>query len=96
MTHSPKHWSTEETMVQYIEKIVVPYVECQRDIVGDKSALVIMNNFKGQTISTINSILEAHNIHVCYLPPNTTDLLQPMDITVNKPAKDFLKRKFEE
>ena len=59
VTHSPKHWSTEETMVQYIEKIVVPYVECQRDIVGDKSALVIMDNFKGQTTSTINSILEA-------------------------------------
>ena len=59
VTHSPKHWSTEETMVQYIEKIVVPYVECQRDIVGDKSALMIMDNFKSQTTSTINSILEA-------------------------------------
>ena len=30
------------------------------------------------------------------LPPNTTDSLQPMDVSVNKPAKDFLKRCFEE
>ena len=58
-------------MVQYIEKIVVPYVECQRDIVGDKSTQVIMDNFKGQTTSTVNSILEAHNIHVCYISPPT-------------------------
>ena len=26
---------------------------------------------------------------------NTTDLLQPMDISVNKPEKDFLRRKFQ-
>ena len=44
----------------------------------------------------MNSLLEANNIHVCLLPPNTTDQLQPLDISVNKPAKDFLKRKFEE
>ena len=29
------------------------------------------------------------------LPPNTTDLLQPMDISVDKPAKAYLKNKFE-
>ena len=82
-------------MVQYINEIIVPYVECQRGTLGDKPALVIIDNFKGQITSTINRILEAHDIHVCLLPPNTTDLLQPIDVAVNKPAKDFLKRKFE-
>lgn len=96
VTHSPKHWSTEETMVQYIEEIIVPYVEQQREMVGDKPALAIMDNFKGQVTTKINNLLEANNIHVCLLPPNTTDVLQPMDISVNKPAKDYLKRKFEE
>ena len=32
---------------------------------------------------------------MCLLPANTTDQPQPMNIAVNKPAKDFLKRKFE-
>ena len=27
ITHSPKHWSTEETMLQYIDHIIIPYVE---------------------------------------------------------------------
>lgn len=40
--------------------------------------------------------LEEENVHVVYLPPNVTDLLQPLDISINKPAKSFLKRKFEE
>lgn len=96
VTHSPKHWSTEATMVQYIKEIIIPYIECQRQHFGDNQpALVIMDNFKGQITAAINSLLEANNINVCLLPANTTDLLQPMDISVNKPAKDFLKRKFE-
>lgn len=40
--------------------------------------------------------MKQHNIHVCLLPPNTTDLLQPMDVSVNKPAKVFLKGEFWE
>ena len=31
-----------------------------------------------------------------FVPPNTTDLLQPLDISVNKPAKSFLRQKFDE
>ena len=83
-------------MLQYVEHIVVPYIEKMRDSVGDKAALVIMDNFKGQVTKSVTSLLEDHNIHICLLPTNTTDLLQPMDISVNKPAKDFLKRKFNE
>ena len=96
ITHAPKHWSNEETMLQYIDHIIVPYVENIRDLNNkDTPALVIFDNFKGQITSSVSKLLEQNNIHVCLLPPNTTDLLQPLDISVNKPAKDFLKRKFE-
>ncbi len=30
------------------------------------------------------------------VPGNCTDRLQPLDISVNKPAKDFLRAKFQE
>ena len=53
---------------------------------------------KGQITDSVNSLLEveANNIHVALLPTNATDLLQLMDIAVNKPAKDFLKCKFKQ
>ena len=93
ITHSQKHWSNEATMIQYIEKIIIPYIQSTRAALEDDSpALVIMDNFKGQ----VTSLLEDNDIHVCLLPPNTTDRLQPMDVSVNKPAKDILKRQFEE
>ena len=34
--------------------------------------------------------LEEHEIHLCLLLPNTTGVLQPRSISVNKPAQDFL------
>ena len=55
-----------------------------------------MDSFNGQITTVINRLLEQNHIHVCLLPPNTTDLLQPLDASVNKPAKDFLRQKFRE
>ena len=97
ITHSPNHWSNESTMLDYIKHIIVPYLRKTRENVGeDKTALIIIDNFKGQITESVIQLLEDHNVHVCTLPPNTTDLLQPMDISVNKPAKDYLRARFDE
>ena len=72
-------------------------MEFQRDDFSkDHAALVIIDNFKGQIRRVINALLE-YNIQVCLLPPNTTAVLQPsIDVAVNKLAKDFKKRIFED
>ena len=57
-------------MIGYIEEIIVPYIGGQREVWGDEqAALVIMDNFKGQVTSSINSLLEATTFMYAYFPP---------------------------
>jgi len=84
-------------MIQHVKNIIAPYVKSTRGAFEGKTpASVITDNFKGQITTSMTDLLESNNIHICLLLPNITDLLQPMDLSVNKPAKDFLKRLFEE
>ena len=84
-------------MVQYVENIIHPYVESVRCTLScDSPAVVIMDNFKAQITQKVYELFNSYDIHTCVLPPNTTDRLQPLDIAVNKPAKDFLQRRFDE
>ena len=62
----------------------------------DYPALAIYNVFKGQQTPHLTSLLEKNNIYAVNVPANYTDHLQPLDISVNKPAKEFLRAKFRE
>ena len=41
-------------------------------------------------------VFEENNILVVEIPPNCTDRLQPLDLAVNKPLKDQMKRHFQQ
>uniref|UniRef100_A0A1X7VPU5 DDE-1 domain-containing protein n=1 Tax=Amphimedon queenslandica TaxID=400682 RepID=A0A1X7VPU5_AMPQE len=68
---SPRCWSTEETLLHYIQHIIVQCVEGIRNGIGDndKLALVIMDNCKGKTTESVRNMLEDYNIHSCNLLP---------------------------
>ena len=96
---TPNHWSNETTMIAYLEKIIIPYVAESRKqlkLSSQHPALVIFDVFKGQCTESVIQLLEENNILYVIIPPNTTDKLQPLDLSVNKPAKDFVRRKFQE
>ena len=92
LTYSPSHWSTEQTMRDYIQKIVVLYIEKMRQtlkLADNYPALLLFDNFKAQCTQELLTLLDDNFINVLLIPPNCTDRLQLMDISVNKPAKDF-------
>ena len=63
---------------------------------ADHPALAIFNVFKGQCTERVFRMLEDNNILYVIVPSNCTDILQPLDLSVNKSAKDFMKSKFQE
>ena len=82
-------------MKAYIEKIIASFVNSKRKqlkLNADHRALAIVDKFKGKcTSSLILKMLDTNNI----VPANCIDRLQPMDLSINKPAKHFLKEKFQ-
>ena len=54
ITHSPNHWCNESTMISYVQLVIVPYVQETEKYLGlpdSQSALVILDEFKGQQYS---------------------------------------------
>lgn len=58
---------------------------------NDQVALAIFDNFRGQLTENVVEELEHHNIQSMFVPANCTDRLQPMDLSVNKSAKAFMR-----
>ena len=87
--HTPNHWANEETVKLFYEKVIVQYVACvrQEKQIPDQKALLILDNFKAHA-------LFRGCITMYFLPTNTTDRLQPLNLSINKAAKDFLRDKF--
>ena len=91
---NPKHFSNTEESIKIIKEVLLPYIEDQRKQLGkpNQSVLLTMDVFRGQITNDVTSLLTKHNVHVVLVPANMTQLFQPLDLTVNKHCKSFLKR----
>uniref|UniRef100_A0A1X7UT15 DDE-1 domain-containing protein n=1 Tax=Amphimedon queenslandica TaxID=400682 RepID=A0A1X7UT15_AMPQE len=78
-------------MIEYVSEIFLSEVSANRTLIDDNTApaMIIMDNSKGQVTDNAIELLQASNVHACLLPANTTDRLQPMDVSVNKPFKAY-------
>ena len=78
-TYYSYHWSNTAIMVEYVKRIIVPYIAQMRQelkLSGDHPALVLFDVFKGQCTDEIFKLLDI--LYVIVLLPNTTDRLQPV------------------
>ena len=86
-------------MIDYLEKVLFPYAEKKRDelkLESSQPALVIFDRFRGQCTERVLHLLEANHFLKAVVPANCTDRLQPLDVSVNKAAKEFLRRQFQD
>ena len=86
-------------MEDYLNKILFPYIARMRaknQLDVTHPALVIYDTFCGQCTETILGMLEENNVYIVIVPGNCIDHLQPLDLSVNKAAKEFLRKQFTE
>ena len=92
--HSPNHWSNQELTKHFVEKVIVPYVSqvCQEKFARRcKSPCYFL--FLWSQWSCFGSPW-SHHIEYVYVTEKSTDRLQPLDVSVNKSVKDYMRRKF--
>ena len=58
--------------------------------------MFIIDVFSGQMTLAVLQTLRENYIFLVRLPPNMTNLFQPLDLTVSGAAKAFMKRRFIE
>lgn len=94
ITHNDNHWANEETSLDLLNKIVIPYIVKTREELGlpmDHPWLLICDVFKAQWTDSVKGVVRESFGKMEPVPNNWTSYFQPLDISVNKPCKDFLR-----
>ena len=94
ISQNPKHWSNEDEALKLIKEVNNSYIvqtQKELDLPSIQSALIIWDVFKGQMTDKVKSTLDSLGID---LVANMTHFFQPLDLTVNKSAKNLTKREF--
>ncbi len=97
ITHGESHWSTEVTMLEYVDNVLVPYVSTTRQKLGladDHPALAIFDVFMSHRCDSVLKKLKENNIHQVFIPAGCTGELQPLDISFNEEFKSLMKFNF--
>ena len=97
VSHNAKHWSNEEETIKLIDTVIVPYIvrkRSQLNLPKTQKALVIWDVFKGQITEKILHKLKSLDCEFVAVPPNMTHFFQPLDLTVNRSAKQFMRKQF--
>jgi len=83
-------WMTEKLMVDWLnavwgEKIIKH---------GKKRSLFIVDSFRGHLTQSVKSKCQEQNLVLGVIPGGLTSIVQPLDVSINKPFKDRLREKW--
>lgn len=86
-----KHCSNEKEIMRlsYVNK------ERQKINPSDQAARVIFDVFRGQITDGVLKLFKQNHIDTVFVPPNMTDILQRLDLTVNSFPKKFSKKNIQ-
>ena len=95
--HSENHWSNEQTMLRFIDTILLPYIHEQRDRLNlplKQPALAIFDVFAAHRVESFINKLQKAGILIKYVPGGCTGELQPLDLSGNSQIKEVVKSCF--
>ena len=90
MTHTKNHWSNEEKVIEPLETVIFLFAKSKRTELGlaeNRKCMLIFDLFKGQCTQKVLDLLDENNCVNVFVPPNLTNMFQPLDLSINGVAK---------
>jgi hypothetical protein len=101
ITHSENHWSNQQTMQQWIDFVLMPYVERQISslaLAPDTKVVLVLDVWAVHKSEDFRRYLRTHHprVHLVFVPANCTSQLQVADVVLQRPFKHGIRRRFNE
>ena len=99
MSANPKHFLNTTESLKLLDEIIIPYIKNERErlkLEPSQPALLILDVFSGQMTTPVTDKLAENHIKYVKVPANMANLFQPLDLTINRSAKAFMKKNFTE
>ena len=101
ITHSPNHWSSLETMQEWVTHVLLPYAERQIaafKLRSDSHIVLLLDVWSVHKGEPFRRFLRTHHprVHLVFVPANCTSKLQVADVALQRPFKTCVRRCFDE
>lgn len=97
-THSANHWSSQETMQEYIENVLQPYIAAsirRHNLPPSCKTILMLDCWSVHRSAEFIEYMKKHpNIILIFIPPNCTSKLQVADTTLNFRFKRHIRNSF--
>jgi len=87
---NPNAYANETVLLHWINNLLVPALPVSRP------SMLALDVAKFHKTDTILNALRSHDIIPAMIPPGCTGLVQPLDVSINKPLKDILRNLIED
>ena len=78
---SPNGYMDEEPFIMWFKKLFLPY------IANFRPALLILDRHGSHITYELTQLARENKFHILLLPPHTTNILQPLDVSYFRPLK---------
>lgn len=88
-----KAWCDKRVMLYWINNILGPYI---RTAPPDVRPVLLLDRYSCHIMDEVVDLIFAMGVEIVYVPGGCTSLAQPLDVGINKPFKDRIRKKWEQ
>ncbi|GET02369.1 pogo transposable element with KRAB domain [Rhizophagus clarus] len=86
-------WMTSDLMKKYIEFL---FRLRMAENLSKEPAMMVYDSFRGHLEESVKDKFKQHDFHLAVIPAGLTSICQPLDVSINKPFKDNMRKEWHE